>query len=103
MMDADDSDEDMYDATKDTQQVQRDQFQWYQRGYQTVFDMNEGLLENYQSSLQGYPTSAQTDSHHALKPKQIQGLSDPPQRIMIVSSANNAVDLILDKLAPLVE
>lgn len=34
-----------------------------------------------------------------LKPKQEEGLSDPPQRILIVCAQTHSVDLVLDKLA----
>lgn len=58
--------------------------------------MNEGLLDK---KHQGYPESERTDKHISLKPKQVLGLSDPPQRIMIVCAANSSVDLVLDKLS----
>ena len=41
-----DSDEDMYDATKETQVVLQSQFPWHQTGYQSVFDENEGPVIN---------------------------------------------------------
>ena len=40
-----------------------------------------------------------TDKLVQLKPKQEQGLSDPPQRILIVCAQTHAVDLVLDKLS----
>ena len=57
--------------------------------------MNEGVLDN---PHQGYPESEKTDQHINLKPKQVVGLSDPPQRLMIVCAANHSVDLVLEKL-----
>ena len=69
----DDSDDEMYDqaATTPAQsaQLSQSQFPWYQNAYETVFDMNEGLLEHHQSNAQGYPTAAKTDRHTALRPK----------------------------------
>ena len=65
--------------------------------------MNEGLLEYHQSNLQGYPEAAKTDKFHALKPKQVQGLSDPPQRLMIVCASNHSVDQMLDMLTPMAD
>ena len=41
-----DSDEDMYDTTKDTDRAFKNQFPWHQQGYQSVFDENEGLINN---------------------------------------------------------
>ena len=41
-----DSDEDMYDTSKDTRTTLRNQFMWYQPGYRSVFDENQGLFNN---------------------------------------------------------
>ena len=49
--------------------------------------------------MQGYPTANKTDVHRDLRPMQVVGLSDPPERILIVCAQSNGVDLLLDKLA----
>ena len=65
---ADDSDEEMYDTTRDTRQVSRNQYPWYQSSYLPVFDLNEGLIDNHP---QGYPIAEVTDHVVALRPKKV--------------------------------
>jgi hypothetical protein len=55
MLEADSSDDEMYDTSQNTHQVLQNQFQWYQPGYQTQYDDNEGLAKI--RSKAGYPQS----------------------------------------------
>lgn len=99
----DDSDEEMYDNNTKTREsaaaVTEMQFPWYQQSYKPVFDCNEGLLDF--QKIQGYPIANKTDQHVTLRPRHEEGLSDPPQRILIVCAQTHSVDLVLDKLAVL--